>query len=175
MVILVNENDEQIGTMEKLEAHEKALLHRAFSVFIFNAKGEVLMQQRALTKYHSAGLWTNSCCSHPFPDETTYAAANRRLEEEMGLSTDLQFIFKFRYIAPFENKLTEHEIDHVFVGKTDNLPTINMEEVHAFKYMHLEEIKEDITTNPEKYTAWFKIIFEKFTLELTNNRKTLLK
>lgn len=175
MVILVNENDEQIGTMEKMEAHEKALLHRAFSVFIFNTNGEVLMQQRALTKYHSAGLWTNSCCSHPFPEETTYAAANRRLEEEMGLSANLQFIFKFKYIATFDNQLTEHEIDHVFVGKTDNLPSINLEEVHAFKYMHLEEIKADISSNPDKYTAWFKIIFEKFMDELKNNRKFLLK
>jgi isopentenyl-diphosphate delta-isomerase len=170
MVILIDENDLQIGTMPKLEAHEKALLHRAFSVFIFNSKAEVLMQQRANDKYHSAGLWTNTCCSHPFPGEETIVAANRRLLEEMGLKTNLKFIFKFKYKAPFDNELTEHEIDHVFVGQTDDLPTINPDEVANYKYMSLDEIKLDISLHPEHYTVWFQIIFAEFLHELSTHK-----
>lgn len=166
MIILVNENDEQIGIMPKLEAHEKALLHRAFSVFIFNSKGEVLMQQRAEHKYHSGGLWTNTCCSHPFPGENTLEAANRRLLEEMGLKSTLNFVFKFQYKAVFDNELTEHEIDHVFVGKTDEIPTINPDEVASYKYMTIHEIQQDIARFPENYTVWFRIIFAESLYQL---------
>lgn len=159
MVILVNENDEQIGTMPKLEAHEKALLHRAFSVFIFNSKREVLMQQRAKNKYHSGSLWTNTCCSHPFPGEDTLVAANRRLMEEMGIKASLDYVFKFQYKAGFDNELTEHEIDHVFVGKSDEIPSINSDEVASYKYMTIHEIQQDIARFPKNYTVWFRIIF----------------
>lgn len=167
MVILVDINDIEIGTMEKMEAHEKALLHRAFSVFIFNSNGELLMQQRANDKYHSAGLWTNTCCSHPFPCENTLDAANRRLLEEMGLKTNLEFKFKFLYKAPFDNDLTEHEIDHVFVGYSDELPQLNADEVAAHKYMTLENVEESISSEPEQYTVWFKIIFSEFMQEIS--------
>ena len=162
MLILVNENDEPIGEIEKMEAHEKALLHRAFSVFIINSKGEILMQQRALDKYHSAGLWTNTCCSHQFPNEKSLDAANRRLLEEMGMEAKLKFLFKFQYKAPFDNGLTEHEIDHVFLGYSDELPTINKKEVNNYNYTSIEKLKAEIKSKPENYTVWFKIIFKKF-------------
>ncbi|HRG11925.1 Isopentenyl-diphosphate Delta-isomerase [bioreactor metagenome] len=170
MVILVDENDNPIGTMPKMEAHEKAMLHRAFSVFILNANDEVLLQQRANDKYHSAGLWTNTCCSHPHPGEDTLGAARRRLKEEMGMEADLQFVFKFMYKAPFDNLLTEHEIDHVFIGKTDQLPVINPEEVASYKYMKPEEIKLDMEQNPQSYTVWFRIIFNEFYKEIFTHK-----
>lgn len=170
MVILVDENDNPIGTMPKMEAHEKAMLHRAFSVFILNANDEVLLQQRANDKYHSAGLWTNTCCSHPHPGEDTLGAARRRLKEEMGMEADLQFVFKFMYKAPFDNLLTEHEIDHVFIGKTDQLPIINPEEVASYKYMKPEDIKLDMEQNPQSYTAWFRIIFNEFYKEIFTHK-----
>lgn len=170
MVILVDENDNPIGTMPKMEAHEKAMLHRAFSVFILNANDEVLLQQRANDKYHSAGLWTNTCCSHPHPGEDTLGAARRRLKEEMGMEADLQFVFKFMYKAPFENLLTEHEIDHVFIGKTDQLPVINPEEVASYKYMKPEDIKLDMEQNPQSYTVWFRIIFNEFYKEIFTHK-----
>lgn len=162
MVILVDEKDVPVGTMEKMEAHRKALLHRAFSIFIFNTDKELLLQQRAHHKYHSPGLWTNTCCSHPFPGEDALVAANRRLREEMGMNARLEYLFKFQYKAPFDNKLTEHEIDYVFVGMADHLPKINPEEVAAYQYKSIDNIKEDLMTEPERYTAWFRIIFEKF-------------
>lgn len=170
MVILVDENDNPIGTMPKMEAHEKAMLHRAFSVFILNANDEVLLQQRANDKYHSAGLWTNTCCSHPHPGEDTLGAARRRLKEEMGMEADLQFVFKFMYKAPFDNLLTEHEIDHVFIGKTDELPVINPEEVASYKYMKPEDIKLDMEQNPQSYTVWFRIIFNEFYKEIFTHK-----
>ena len=170
MVIPVDENDNPIGTMPKMEAHEKAMLHRAFSVFILNANDEVLLQQRANDKYHSAGLWTNTCCSHPHPGEDTLGAARRRLKEEMGMEADLQFVFKFMYKAPFDNLLTEHEIDHVFIGKTDELPVINPEEVASYKYMKPEEIKLDMEQNPQSYTVWFRIIFNEFYKEIFTHK-----
>lgn len=170
MVILVDENDNPIGTMPKMEAHEKAMLHRAFSVFILNANDEVLLQQRANDKYHSAGLWTNTCCSHPHPGEDTLGAARRRLKEEMGMEADLQFVFKFMYKAPFDNLLTEHEIDHVFIGKTDQLPIINPEEVASYKYMKPEDIKLDMEQNPQSYTVWFRIIFNEFYKEIFTHK-----
>lgn len=160
-VILVNENDEQIGLMPKLEAHEKAVLHRAFSVFVFNKKGELLLQQRAVEKYHSPLLWTNTCCSHQRAGESNIEAGKRRLQEEMGFVTELKEVFSFIYKAPFDNGLTEHELDHVMVGEFEEDPNINPEEVESFKWMQLEDVKKDIASNPELYTAWFKIIFEK--------------
>ena len=161
-VILVNEKDEPIGLMGKMEAHEKGLLHRAFSVFVFNSKQEVLLQQRAACKYHSPNLWTNTCCSHPRAGETNQQAGERRLQEEMGLQVPLQEVFSFIYKAPFDNGLTEHEYDHVLVGYSDAQPQINPEEVASWKWLSLEAIKEDILQASERYTAWFKIIFEEF-------------
>jgi isopentenyl-diphosphate delta-isomerase len=160
-VVLVNENDVAIGTMEKLEAHEKGLLHRAFSVFIFNDKNELLLQRRALTKYHSAGLWTNTCCSHPRPNETTLNAANRRLVEEMGIETELIFKTSFIYKTKFDNGLTEHEFDHIFFGTSNANPTINTEEVDSFVWMSVEALKQKINLKPNEFTSWFKIAVKK--------------
>ena len=161
-VILVNENDEQIGVMPKLEAHEKALLHRAFSVFIFNDKNELMLQQRAFQKYHSPGLWTNTCCSHQRVGESNIEAGKRRLKEEMGFVTELQETISFIYKAPFDNGLTEHEFDHVMIGYYNSEPKININEVADWKWMSLENVRLDIKSHPENYTAWFKIIFDKF-------------
>lgn len=161
-VILVNENDEQIGTMPKLEAHEKAVLHRAFSVFIFNDKNELMLQQRAAHKYHSPLLWTNTCCSHQRVGETNIKAGKRRLNEEMGFVVELDESISFIYKAPFDNGLTEHEYDHVLIGQYNDVPKINEDEVANWKWMPLETVKDDILTHPELYTEWFKIIFDKF-------------
>ena len=160
-VILVDERDEPIGTMEKMEVHQKALLHRAFSVFVFNSKGEILLHKRASKKYHSAGLWTNACCSHPQPGEETLVAAENRLQEEMGINTVLKKAFEFTYKAAFENGLTEHEFDHVFVGMYDGAVFPNTEEVSDYCYKSMDEIKNSIQTDPQKYTEWFKIAFPK--------------
>ena len=161
-VILVNERDEQIGLMPKMEAHEKALLHRAFSVFIINDKGELMLQQRALHKYHSPGLWTNTCCSHQRHGESNIAAGKRRLQEEMGFVTELKETISFIYKAPFDNGLTEHELDHILIGNYNDDPIINPEEVANWKWMLVADVKEDIKAYPENYTEWFKIIFDKF-------------
>ena len=161
-VILVNENDEQIGTMPKMEAHEKAVLHRAFSVFVFNDKNELMLQQRASHKYHSPLLWTNTCCSHQRVGESNIEAGKRRLQEEMGFVTQLNDTISFIYKAPFDNGLTEHEYDHILVGHYNDAPNINLEEVADWKWMPLEAVKEDIRLRPEIYTEWFKIIFDKF-------------
>lgn len=160
-VILVDKNDNQIGLMPKMEAHEKALLHRAFSVFIFNEKGELLLQQRAAEKYHSPLLWTNTCCSHQREGESNIEAGKRRLQEEMGFTADLKEIFSFVYKAPFDNGLTEHELDHVMIGKFDGKPEINTDEVASYKWMLLDDVKADIEIKPSEYTEWFKIIFDK--------------
>ncbi len=161
-VILVNEKDEQLGLMPKQEAHEKGVLHRAFSVFVFNDKNELMLQQRALHKYHSPGLWTNTCCSHQRDGESSLEAGKRRLLEEMGFATDLKETTSFIYKAPFDNGLTEHELDHILVGNFEGTPNINKEEVASWKWMDLEEVRKDIQDNPGIYTAWFKIIFDKF-------------
>lgn len=161
-VILVNENDEQIGLMPKLEAHEKALLHRAFSVFVLNEQNEIMLQQRAHQKYHSPLLWTNTCCSHQREGETNIEAGSRRLFEEMGFKTELKELFHFIYKAPFDNGLTEHELDHVMIGYYNENPDINTEEVEAWKWMKIEDVKTDIQKQPEIYTVWFKIIFDEF-------------
>ena len=161
-VILVNENDEKIGLMPKQEAHEKGLLHRAFSVFVFNHKNELMLQQRALQKYHTPGLWANTCCSHQRDGESSLEAGKRRLFEEMGFVTELKETTSFIYKAPFDNGLTEHELDHILIGKYDGEPKVNPEEVAAWKWMDMDDIKNDIQAQPEIYTAWFKIIFDKF-------------
>ncbi|MGB2315524.1 MAG: isopentenyl-diphosphate Delta-isomerase [Flavobacteriaceae bacterium] len=161
-VILVNENDEQIGLMPKMEAHEKAVLHRAFSVFIFNSNNELMLQQRAAHKYHSPLLWTNTCCSHQRDGETNIEAGTRRLQEEMGFTTSLKETTSFIYKAPFDNGLTEHELDHIMIGYYEQAPVINPDEVEDWKWMPLEDVRTDIAAQPELYTAWFKIIFEKF-------------
>ena len=158
-IILVNERDEQVGTMEKMEAHRKALLHRAFSVFIFNSKGEMLLQQRAQGKYHSPGLWTNACCSHPRPGESTLAAAQRRLQEELGFVVPLQKAFDFIYTANFDNGLTENEFDHVFIGAYEGTIFPDPAEVKAFCYKMPDIIREELKHTPERYTAWFAIAF----------------
>ena len=165
-VILVNEKDDQLGLMGKMEAHQKAVLHRAFSVFVFNRKGELLLQQRALDKYHSPGLWTNTCCSHQRDGESNIEAGKRRLEEEMGFSCDLEELFWFVYKASFDNGLTEHELDHVMIGHYDQDPEINKEEVASHKWMLLEDVKKDIDMRPELYTEWFKIIFKEYDQRL---------
>ena len=156
-VILVDQQDNPIGLMEKIEAHEKALLHRAFSVFVFNDKNELMLQQRAAEKYHSPLLWTNTCCSHQRDGESNIEAGKRRLQEEMGFSCELEEVFSFIYKAPFDNGLTEHEYDHVMIGRFNDEPIVNPEEVASYKWMPLEEVKNDIENHPEEYTAWFKI------------------
>lgn len=161
-VILVNTNDEQIGLMPKMEAHEKAVLHRAFSVFVLNEKNEIMLQQRAQHKYHSPLLWTNTCCSHQRDGETNLQAGNRRLQEEMGFETELKELFHFIYKAPFDNGLTEHELDHVMIGYYNGEPKINPEEVENWKWMGIEEVQKDMQSHPEVYTVWFKIIFDEF-------------
>ncbi len=162
LVILVDEQDNEIGLMPKLEAHEKAVLHRAFSVFVLNDKNELMLQQRALHKYHSPGLWTNTCCSHQRQGESNIAAGKRRLQEEMGFSIPLKETVSFIYKAPFDNGLTEHELDHVLIGYSNQAPVINPDEVASWKWMPIADVKKDIAQHPERYTAWFKIIFEKF-------------
>ena len=159
-VVLVDEQDTQIGIMEKMAAHIVPRLHRAFSIFIFNSKGEMLLQQRALTKYHSPGLWTNTCCSHPRNGESLEQATARRLEEEMGLTCDMHEVFTFIYKAPVGLGLVEHEYDHVWFGTTDDTPVVNAEEVAAWKYMNLDAIANDMKAHPESYTEWFKISFD---------------
>jgi isopentenyl-diphosphate delta-isomerase len=160
-VILVNERDEETGLMEKMEAHEKGLLHRAFSVFIMNDQGEMLLQQRALDKYHSGGLWTNACCSHPLPGETVEAATHRRLLEEMGFDCPLRELFQFTYRTEFDNGLIEHEYDHVWVGVYNGAINPDPGEVHAFHYLPVEEIDRQLTANPQQFTSWFRLAFSR--------------
>ena len=160
-VILVNEKDEITGSMEKLEAHKKGLLHRAFSIFVFNSQGEMLMQQRAIDKYHSGGLWTNACCSHPQPGEETGDAARKRLKEEMGFEIPVSKVFDFVYKAKFDNGLTEYEFDHVFVGEYEGVVDYDKEEVMEACYESMEKINHSLKNHPEKYTAWFHLAFPK--------------
>ena len=169
-VILVDKNDNEVGTMEKQEAHVKGLLHRAFSVFIFNDKNELLLQRRAVNKYHSGGLWTNTCCSHPRQNEKTEDAAKRRLIEEMGMRSTLKKQFDFVYKAKLDNNLYEHEFDHVFFGFTNDLPIINPEEVEEYTYKTLEDIGNEMKTIPDKYTEWFKICFR----EVVNSHRNTI-
>jgi len=160
-VILVDENDKEIGIEEKMKAHEDAKLHRAFSIFIFNSKGEMLLQQRACGKYHSGCLWTNATCSHPRPGEIVEQAAHRRLQEEMGFDTDLDKAFDFVYKAEFDHGLTEHEFDHVFIGNYDGPIHLNSDEADDYNWIDLKTLQKDIAENPDSYTVWFKIAFER--------------
>ena len=162
MVILVDKNDNQLGLMEKIEAHKKAVLHRAFSVFILNENNELLLQKRALSKYHSPGLWTNTCCSHPRDGESVINAGIRRLSEEMGFETELNTLFSFIYKAEFDNGLTEHEFDHVLLGRYNKNPLINKLEVSDWRWIDVELLKKDVVVSPYIYTVWFKIIFQQF-------------
>ena len=166
LVILVDSHDNQIGTMAKMEAHEKAILHRAFSVFILNDRGELMMQQRAHDKYHSPSLWTNTCCSHQREGEGNIEAGKRRLKEEMGFTTDLKELFHFVYQAQLDNGLSEHELDHVLIGYYEESPKINKLEVADWKWMDIIQIKESIKVNPNIYTVWFKIVFDQFIKEI---------
>ncbi len=168
-VILVNSNDEPLGLMPKMEAHEKALLHRAFSVFVINDSNELMLQQRAHQKYHSPGLWTNTCCSHQRDGEDNLEAGLRRLQEEMGFETPLEYLFNFIYKAPFDNGLTEHELDHVMLGRFEGEPIINPEEVASWKWMDIDLIHADLNKNPADYTVWFAIIFDRFYTHLKEN------
>lgn len=165
-MILVDENDTPCGRMEKLEAHEKGLLHRAFSIFIINSKGQVLLQKRALSKYHSPGLWTNTCCSHPRPGESLMDAAKRRLYEEMGFSCPLVKQFSFTYRTEFENNLIENEYDHVLFGRYDNNPIPNPDEVDSWKWVNPESITNEIRKDKKAFTSWFKIIWDRVAKEL---------
>lgn len=161
-VILVDKNDNEVGFMPKTEAHQKAVLHRAISVFVVNKAGDWLLQQRAPGKYHSAGLWTNTCCSHPFPGESNADAATRRLKEEMGIENcALTQLFTFTYHEELANGLIEHEFDHVFFGVCDQNPVINEMEVLSYKFVNYQELKNEITENPEIYTVWFRKIFDR--------------
>lgn len=161
-VVLVDQDDQKLGLMEKQQAHVAGLLHRAFSVFVFNSKGELMIQQRAASKYHSPTLWTNTCCSHPRDNETYEQAAHRRLEEEMGFDCELEYKFNFIYKAHLENDLIEHELDHVFIGTFDDEPKLNPDEVMAYRWVELDDLKKYMEKNPQNYTAWFKIIFEHY-------------
>ena len=161
-VILVDKNDTQIGLMSKFDAHKKGILHRAFSVFVLNNNNEIMLQKRAYNKYHSGGLWTNTCCSHQREGENSIEAGKRRLLEEMGFETELKIITSFIYKVEFENGLTEHELDYLLIGKFLKSPIINKQEVADWKWMKIELIADDIKLNPNNYTSWFKIIFDKF-------------
>ena len=161
-VLLVDTQDRVLGTMPKLEAHQKGVLHRAFSVFILNRQNALMLQQRAWDKYHSPGLWTNTCCSHQREGEDSLTAGKRRLQEEMGLEAPLTPLFTFIYKAPFDNGLTEHELDHVLLGYSEQSPNPNPQEVADWQWMPLEEVQQRLTEQPEQFTVWFKIIFERF-------------
>ncbi|MFN6378835.1 MAG: isopentenyl-diphosphate Delta-isomerase [Flavobacteriales bacterium] len=156
-VVLVDAYDNELGTMEKMEAHEKGLLHRAFSVFVFNNNDELLIHRRAIEKYHSGGLWTNTCCSHPRPGEDLSNAAHRRLMEEMGFDCELQHSFSFVYHAQLDKGLVEHELDHVFIGLFNGVPNINRDEVCEWRFVGLKELSEEMQNHPEMFTEWFKI------------------
>lgn len=160
-VVLVDRDDNELGTMGKLEAHQRGTLHRAISVFIFDREDRLLLQQRAESKYHTPGLWTNTCCSHPAPGEKPLDAAHRRLEQEMGMAAPLEFAFRFHYEAPFDNGLTEHEVDHVFIGRSSAQPRMNPEEVQDYRWLSHQEVAEEVGKDPEKFTAWFKLIYDR--------------
>jgi len=167
-VILVDENDNEIGVEENIKAHELGKLHRAFSIFIFNTEGKLLLQRRALSKYHSAGLWTNTCCSHPKTGETTESAAHRRIVEEMGFDCDLDEVFSFIYKARFDNGFVEHEFDHVFIGECEVDPSPNPQEVDEWKWVDMNWIKDDMKKTPQDYTEWFKMCFDNVLDQIKN-------
>lgn len=158
--MLVNDHDEETGVMEKMEAHRTGSLHRAFSVLLFNSRGEMLLQKRAQTKYHSSGLWTNTCCSHPRPGESLEEATRRKLRQEMGIEANPRFAFKFQYKAPLDNQLIEYEIDHVFIGQFDGEPVLNEHEAEDWKFVDLHSLKQQIHTDPQQFTPWFRLILD---------------
>jgi isopentenyl-diphosphate Delta-isomerase len=166
LVVLVDENDNEIGVEEKINAHRKGLLHRAFSIFVFNSKNELLLQKRAADKYHSGGLWSNTCCSHPRPGENLKDAAHRRLQEEMGFDCSLREVFSFLYKKSFDNGLTEHELDHVFFGKFDGIPKINNQEVDDYKLINFSDLRKDVKNNPSQYSFWFRLVLGKVAEKL---------
>ncbi|MCB0400731.1 MAG: isopentenyl-diphosphate Delta-isomerase [Flavobacteriales bacterium] len=168
-VVLVNNQDQEIGQMKKLEAHQTGLLHRAFSVFVFNSKGEILLQKRNSKKYHSGGLWSNTCCSHPRPGEPVHRAAKRRLMEEMGMKTKLFNAFSFIYKSHLDNDLIEHELDHVYYGYSNNFPQFNTDEVEAVKYISPEALQLEMLHSPEMYTEWLKICLDHLLSHLNIN------
>ena len=172
MVVLVNPQDQEMGLMEKMEAHRTGALHRAFSFFIFNSKGEWLLQQRAHGKYHSGGLWTNACCSHPRKGETAAMAATRRLQEEMGLYCQAKPLFHFIYRSEFSNSLIEHELDHVCVGYSDQLPNINDDEVASYRYISTDALEFELKAYPEHFTVWFRICYEQVKDKLAALQQT---
>lgn len=174
-IILVDENDHEIGSMEKLEAHEKGLLHRAFSVFLFNSRGELLLQQRADEKYHSAGLWSNTCCSHPNYGEELPDAISRKLHQELNLEAAVTFQFKFTYKAALENELWEHEIDHVYFGSSDRHPIPNRAEVKDWKYISMDKLERELKSWPERYSQWLAICFPMVKNAYQANYSTLIK
>jgi isopentenyl-diphosphate delta-isomerase len=156
-VILVNQDDQVVGEMEKMEAHVKGVLHRAFSVFLFNDTGELLLQQRAFSKYHSGGLWTNTCCSHPAPGEEVVEAALRRLNQELGIQdVEVEIVHHFLYKAEFENGLTEHEFDYVLKGKYNGIPILNNEEVESVRWISMQQLRDEIDSDPDRFTFWFR-------------------
>lgn len=163
-VILVDESDNAIGTMEKMEAHRRGVLHRAFSVLVFNSSGEMLLQKRAASKYHSGGLWTNTCCSHPYPDQSMEASVQKRVRYEMGIDVKPEFLFKFIYRAGLDHGLTEHELDHVFTATFDGVPAVNAAEVEDWKYVDPRSLREDMSKHPGNYTVWFRDIVERLEM-----------
>jgi isopentenyl-diphosphate delta-isomerase len=163
-VILVDQQDDVIGTMEKMEAHKKGLLHRAFSILLFSSGGELLLQKRSIKKYHSGGLWTNACCSHPTLHESIASTARKRLKFEMGIDLQTQFAFKFIYRSELDKNLTEHEFDYVFTGIFDGTPRMNEDEVEDWKFIDIQSLRADLKTNPASYTAWFKLIINRIEL-----------
>lgn len=169
IIICVDKNDNEVGHVEKMEAHIKGLLHRALSIFVFNEKNELLLQKRYSGKYHSPGLWTNTCCTHPNKNESTDDAAIRRLQEEMGFSCELKEVFSFMYYIKFDNNLIEHEFDHVYFGRYSNEISINPLEVEDYKWLSLDNIKVDLKKNPDNYTFWFKYIIENHIKEIEEN------
>jgi isopentenyl-diphosphate delta-isomerase len=173
-IIKVDENDQELGKIEKMQAHEMGVLHRAFSVFIFNSKGELMLQQRATSKYHSGGLWTNTCCSHPEFGENLEDAIDRRLMQEMGLKCETKKVFQFIYRAELDKNLIEHELDHVFFGKSDDLPKLNLEEASNWKYIQMDDLNNEINEFPDRFTVWLQICFGRVFEEYKNYYKKLV-
>jgi isopentenyl-diphosphate Delta-isomerase len=168
-LILVDQSDRQIGIAEKMWVHQQGKLHRAFSIFVINSQGQLLLQKRAISKYHSGGLWTNTCCSHPRPDESIIAAGDRRLQEEMGFNCQLTEIFSFIYQSPLDHGLIEYEYDHVLLGKFDGEPALNPLEAEAWKWIDIDKLKSDLITHPHLYTFWLKACFDKFLAHLKDS------
>ena len=172
-VVLVDKEDREVGVMEKLEAHQKGLLHRAFSIFVFNDNNEMLLQKRALGKYHSGGLWTNTCCSHPGENESILEAGKRRLLEEMNYTSKLAPSFSFIYKVDLDNDLIEHELDHVLIGMSNEDPILNPEEASDFKWVSIDSVLKDINEKEEDYTFWFKLILKNYRNKLENSLNIL--